>query len=230
MFALLLLLAAIALIAALALVIMLIYKPLYNRHINGESTKKWPSPLAVGIAAFLTLAFVAAAAGVLHVKNPATYIKSDGPLCLTYAEGDPDLEQYPEFRGRDVDGYDISDKNKGSFSYTLFEKTDAASEDRPDYVIVIRCNGSEFRSCGAFCEIRDRFGGESSGTALENADAYYVFIWDSTRYYNENGAIDGVRYSLSYTLKLYDLPVGSEQLFDESSTVKPLDQITIRLK
>ena len=194
----------------LPIIIALIYKIFYNKHINSGKGRKWISPLSAGLISFivLTIAAVAAvsAAFVSYKFSPERYLEMDTTknTSVTLTEEEFKNSAFTAFNGRGVSGYKLENKKTDDFDYQLYSKVNGGPVSMPDYVIIITYTGDkEYASAYAENKVIDKSGGSSQGEGIAKSKKYYAVIDGSNIVYKDkNGKTVDIKYSLSYSLKL----------------------------
>ena len=197
-------------IIVIPVIIALVYKCFYNRHINSGTNKKWISPFAVGIISFLVLTIAVVAtvsvAFVSYKASPERAMEIDTTKnnSVTLTEEEFNDSAFTAFNGRGVSGYKLENKKQDDFDYQIYSKISGGPVSMPDYVMIITYTGEkEYRSAFAENTITDKSGSFSQGNNIEKSTKYYVFI-DGTNivFKDKDGKKILVKHKLGYSLKL----------------------------
>ena len=214
----------IPIIIIISFIIATIYKFFYNKHINSNSSKKWVSPLFIGVLSFVLFTIII----IIAFSHGATYnsVHVTEPFSITLTELDfnkSEYSEYTKFNGLAVDGYTLINKKQKDFRYQLYTKKENVQDSEPDFVIIITYTGNEtIKSVFAENSIRDKTGGSSWGSSVEKSSRYVAIINKDVVYTNENGDILNIKNKHIYRLKLYDKNTND-------FNIKPVSEFVLRL-
>lgn len=221
--------------AIIPVVVSLIYKGSYNRHLNeqlnGEGTaRKWISPLALGLIIFLIeviLVVGITVIGVITFSPIRTEGSTYGGVDLSdnhtesWVSGElPD--EYAIFDGKDVNDYSMVRSDRDDFSFYTYKFVGEDKIGDADYVIIADYKG-DARYNQAISNVSFLVSGTSftMGTSLDGSDRYYCIIdLDSIVYrdvtVNEDGQttneiiVKPKDIEVSYNLDLMYIPDDSD--------------------
>ena len=230
----------------------LIYKGSYTRHLNeqmetGVVSKKWLSPLAVGLIAFLIeILFIVGCFSLFMVRNNSTagyhdYIEIDAKdnQSWTFSTDEVKDTEFSVFNGELVENYAMTEGAEGDFYYYAYHRM-AGPEDMPEYALLVEYRGD--KEVNSFVG-NTSFGHEPNtvflGNGTENSgDGKVVAIIRPgdmvvTTTDSKNGVdttdtvtINKDDVELKYTLELYEpAPDGASEDFDPEI----IDRLTINL-
>ncbi len=214
----------IPIIIIISFIIATIYKFFYNKHINSNSSKKWVSPLFIGVLSFVLFTIII----IIAFSHGDTYnnVHVSQPFSITLTESDfnkSEYSEYKKFNGLAVDGYTLINKKQKDFRYQLYTKKENGQGFEPDFVIIITYTGDKtIKSVFAENSIHDKTGGSSWGSSVEKSSRYVAIINKDVVYTNENGDILNIKNKHIYRLKLYDKNTND-------CNIKPVSEFVLRL-
>ena len=205
-------------------VVALIYKGSYTRHLNelmmGDiKGKRWISPFALGAIIFLIEILILVGCFTLfmvnHSSNSRTEIDASENYSWTWPEGEVPEGEYREFNGDMVEGYYILERDDGLFHYTVYKKSAPESDNGPEYAICINYTGDgDVGSYMATTQFADKSGASGFGNTGTAADRYigvidtqHVIVRSITDD-TENGTVtkivDDYDFDVIYNFEVYD--------------------------
>lgn len=209
----LILLFGLALLLLVPLLIALVYKAFYNRHINSGSERRWPSPFAVAVGGCcvqaVILCAIALLANLLYARDTGVSIRSETMIEAFTQENcsSPAYSAYQRFDGQEVDGYTRESGRQGAFTYCVYRRTDA-DESGADYVVIARYDGDAAYNMASVEEVvNSRSGGAASAISLEKSQTYYAVIGGEPAFFDEAGNAVKAGYDWTYRLALYETDV-----------------------
>lgn len=211
--------------AIIPVVVALIYRGSYNRHLNeqlnGDGTiRRWISPLALGLIIFLAEVIIMVGVTVIGMINYSalTGNSSSGEVDfsdnLTESYLPQDLpEEYAVFDGGEVEGYAKEERDQDDFHFIAYKHVDGDKIGNADYVICTDYMGDAvYSQVTSNVQFGTKDGSYGIGTSLEKSNRYYCIIDLGGVVYRNVTNKDGVQTTQEYTLKPDDIDVSYDLL------------------
>ena len=207
--------------AIIPVVVALIYRGSYNRHLNEQlnsdgTMRKWISPVALGLIIFLAEVIIMVGITAIGIINYSAVIKGSGNSSSvdfsdnrtqTYLPGELP-EEYAVFDGSEVEGYLKEEREQDGFHYTAYKLNGGEEIGDADYMLIIDYDGKAiYNQASSSVEFEIGDGSAGQGTMVDKSDRYYVVIDLGRIIYRTVTTKDGTQSTSEMTMKPDDVEV-----------------------
>ncbi len=219
-------------------VVALIYRGSYNRHLNEQlnsdgTMRKWISPVALGLIIFLAEVIIMVGITAIGVINYSALNRDSDNSAVdlsdnrteTYLPGDLP-EEYAVFDGSEVDGYLKEEREQDGFHYYAYKLNSGEKIGDADYMLVIDYNGKAiYNQASSSLQFEIGDGSVGQGIMVDKSDRYDVVIDLGKIIYRTVTVKDGTETTNEMTMKPDDVEVEYDMILMNVPNADDIDSL-----